>query len=209
MKINKLAVVIMISSGVVNAAPITGLTITGGSFSVDGGTISPLMPGSFSNMTIGDYDGSIPNSSDLSATSIVTFNFESFGPAAVYTAETDGVTSGYAPTSGDVTNGILSLDLSGWTVWWNGNTFNQGSSSDLGDICAFNDCTTPIIIDSYQAATGDFSAHWDSVVSGPKASQIISWDIAGNVSAIPVPAAVWLFGSGLLGLIGLARQKSS
>jgi hypothetical protein len=28
-----------------------------------------------------------------------------------------------------------------------------------------------------------------------------------RVSAVPVPAAVWLFGSGLLGLIGLARRK--
>ena len=28
------------------------------------------------------------------------------------------------------------------------------------------------------------------------------------VSAIPLPAAVWLFGSGLLGLIGLARRKT-
>lgn len=29
----------------------------------------------------------------------------------------------------------------------------------------------------------------------------------GDVSAVPVPAAVWLFGSGLLGLLGLARRK--
>ena len=29
------------------------------------------------------------------------------------------------------------------------------------------------------------------------------------VSAVPVPAAVWLFGSGLIGLIGLARRKNS
>ena len=28
------------------------------------------------------------------------------------------------------------------------------------------------------------------------------------VSAVPVPAAVWLFGSGLIGLIGVARRKS-
>jgi hypothetical protein len=27
------------------------------------------------------------------------------------------------------------------------------------------------------------------------------------VSAVPIPAAVWLFGSGLLGLIGIARRK--
>jgi len=29
----------------------------------------------------------------------------------------------------------------------------------------------------------------------------------GDVSAVPIPAAVWLFGSGLLGLIGIARRK--
>jgi hypothetical protein len=29
------------------------------------------------------------------------------------------------------------------------------------------------------------------------------------VSAIPVPAAVWLFGSGLLGLVGIARRKQT
>ena len=29
------------------------------------------------------------------------------------------------------------------------------------------------------------------------------------VSAVPVPAAVWLFGSGLLGLVGIARKKKA
>ena len=33
--------------------------------------------------------------------------------------------------------------------------------------------------------------------------------INGSVSAVPVPAAVWLFGSGLLGLIGIARKKTA
>jgi len=28
-----------------------------------------------------------------------------------------------------------------------------------------------------------------------------------RVAAVPVPAAVWLFGSGLLGLIGMARRR--
>jgi len=37
------------------------------------------------------------------------------------------------------------------------------------------------------------------------------WDIriVGTPSQIPVPAAVWLFGSGLLGLVGVARRKKS
>ena len=31
--------------------------------------------------------------------------------------------------------------------------------------------------------------------------------LAGTLSQVPVPAAFWLFGSGLLGLIGIARRK--
>ena len=32
---------------------------------------------------------------------------------------------------------------------------------------------------------------------------------ASCVSAVPVPAAIWLFGSGLLGLVGMARRKKA
>ena len=38
------------------------------------------------------------------------------------------------------------------------------------------------------------------------------WDnisITADIAAVPVPAAVWLFGSGLLGLIGVARRKKA
>ena len=31
----------------------------------------------------------------------------------------------------------------------------------------------------------------------------------GTLTAVPIPAAVWLFGSGLIGLIGVARRKKS
>jgi hypothetical protein len=41
-------------------------------------------------------------------------------------------------------------------------------------------------------------------------SEHYSWAVhSGNVSPIPVPAAAWLFGSGLLGLIGAARHKTA
>lgn len=36
----------------------------------------------------------------------------------------------------------------------------------------------------------------------------VTYATAGN-SAVPVPAAVWLFGSGLIGLVGLARRQQS
>lgn len=34
-------------------------------------------------------------------------------------------------------------------------------------------------------------------------------DTFGDAEAVPVPAAVWLFGSGLIGLIGIARRKQA
>jgi len=34
-------------------------------------------------------------------------------------------------------------------------------------------------------------------------------DIGNSISAVPVPTAVWLFGSGLVGLIGVARHKKA
>lgn len=53
------------------------------------------------------------------------------------------------------------------------------------------------------------------MVDGPFAGISVNFDIgSGNsltvlsVSEVPVPAAVWLFGSGLLGLIGMARRRS-
>jgi len=49
------------------------------------------------------------------------------------------------------------------------------------------------LVDEFAA---DSSAHgWTSVVFAP--------------AVVPVPAAVWLFGSGLIGLVGVARRKKS
>ena len=36
-----------------------------------------------------------------------------------------------------------------------------------------------------------------------------TYDWSFRVSPVPVPSAVWLFGSGLIGLIGIARRKKS
>ena len=42
------------------------------------------------------------------------------------------------------------------------------------------------------------------------ANSFYGWAVqSGDVSAVPVPAAVWLFGSGLLGLFGVARRKKT
>jgi hypothetical protein len=38
---------------------------------------------------------------------------------------------------------------------------------------------------------------------------VVSTDIVNTAAVVPVPAAVWLFGSGLLGLVGIARRKQA
>ena len=44
-------------------------------------------------------------------------------------------------------------------------------------------------------------------IQHPASANDALWSIT-QVSAVPIPAAVWLFGSGLVGLIGLARRKA-
>jgi hypothetical protein len=44
--------------------------------------------------------------------------------------------------------------------------------------------------------------------TGFTTTQLYVWAVRpGDVSAVPVPGAIWLFGSGLLGLTGFARKQ--
>lgn len=56
-------------------------------------------------------------------------------------------------------------------------------------------------------AAGNMGAEWFAF-EGTQYSERYELDIV-NTSAVPVPAAVWLFGSGLLGLIGISRRNEA
>ena len=66
-----------------------------------------------------------------------------------------------------------------------------------------------------QFCTGDginFAEQIGRNDNGQSVAQLVEYDntttiVFANAAVIPVPAAVWLFGSGLLGLIGFARRK--
>lgn len=54
----------------------------------------------------------------------------------------------------------------------------------------------------------DFGFGWGQVGTGGKTGIYYAMAVLdGNVSAVPVPAAVWLLGSGLLGLVAVGRSR--
>ena len=80
-----------------------------------------------------------------------------------------------------------------------------------------------LVIDDYGGETGNFSGGSTVSTESPTSpysltigadvthtgpGQITSFD-AVLTTVVPVPPAVWLFGSGLLGLVGIARRKKS
>jgi hypothetical protein len=46
-------------------------------------------------------------------------------------------------------------------------------------------------------------------VTGSLGDEAYGEMVFGATSAVPLPASVWLFGSGLLGLIGISRNKKA
>ncbi len=53
-----------------------------------------------------------------------------------------------------------------------------------------------------------FNSDWGMQNFNAKEQDYFAWAVrSGDVTVVPVPAAVWLFGSGLIGLIGIARRK--
>ena len=61
----------------------------------------------------------------------------------------------------------------------------------------------------YDSSSAWLFGFYDGLDDFPnKADVNHGWAVrAGDVGAVPIPAAVWLFGSGLIGLVGLARRK--
>jgi hypothetical protein len=60
-----------------------------------------------------------------------------------------------------------------------------------------------------------FYSQWSLLSPTSTDVALLDWNLSDTglltygVSAVPVPAAVWLFGSGLLGLVGVARRRTA
>jgi len=80
----------------------------------------------------------------------------------------------------------------------------DGQELLLYNNCAIGDCTSSINGQGTLSLTFNVEQGKDYLFAADLEASLYS-----DVSAVPVPAAVWLFGSALLGLTGVARRKKS
>lgn len=204
------------SGGVAQAATIDTLFAGGGAFSMLGFASAANNPltGSSHNI-VGAYNppGWDVNTAQTATapSAIVSFNFNSSGTfvntftaAASSQATVSGggpVPSGTVGSGATIANGdAITVNLSSFFANWNGNDFNQGNAAAAGTV-------SNVVGNNF-----DYVLDWTSLISGgPFNNQIGTWHLTGtgSVAPIPLPAAVWLLGSGLLGMVGVARRKKS
>jgi len=100
---------------------------------------------------------------------------------------------------------------------WNAEFFDVGNASG-GSITLSGDNSFSLGMDWGDGYYGDSNA---SLLSSPDTYLVVFDGLDGSgakksgntlavdLAPVPVPAAVWLFGSGLLGLVGIARRKTA
>lgn len=100
------------------------------------------------------------------------------------------------------------LDFSGWGMAWDGvERINLGGFAWQGNADGVAVVTCAVNCDYGERYTLDYSA--TVPIGDPSGLGGIRYSLklVGTISAVPVPAAVWLFASGLIGLMGFARTR--
>lgn len=198
-----LSVTGLIFSVTVNAAPISNLSVTGGTFGGDFSGAFPFIggPHAFANVgaynlvtdtTTVDWDISTPQSTP-STSALASFIGAATWAQLFMTGPSSGTVNGF---STGISNGdAIVFDMSSLDLNWNGNTFNVGGLA-AGTVT------------NVSSNVFDYNVSWTGIVSsGAFVGEVYNLTFTGTGSVVPVPAAIWLFSSGLLGLLAVARSR--
>ena len=161
-----------------------------------------------STTTAGDIDFSVAVISSAFSSPGVNFGMQTFS-------------FNYDTSLSVVAANIVNIDPASWTISQNqnagggfgkfgfqlsgvGNTRTELLNFSISGVAG--DTINSYAIDSglKPAAVEYFAAH---IAGFDTTNGVTSAQFAGSMPAVPVPAALWLFGSGLLALVGVARRK--
>jgi hypothetical protein len=223
MKKNTLALAITVVAGlgtsVANAATVTSMTLADtitnqhNNIAADDGPGSDGRDGAFSFDPIytgatGDYSGAF-----LFTSNGGTIDMTSAGAPLAWT---DGISVAgilfqpyhTGPIVADITGGVLTVSSLPF------------ASYSVGDDILFNmnPDSAPTVLNLIQTGADTYAyriafSHYITNVEDPSGAFVNYtgyWILEGTMStAVPIPAAAWLMGSGLLGLAGVARRRRS
>ena len=87
---------------------------------------------------------------------------------------------------------------------------NSFTGIEMLDLSAFDEGATEIVMDMYSIISNDWASTFTVTDLGTDFVLSLNTDgtLSAEIRAVPVPAAVWLLGSGLLGLIGIRRRNA-
>ena len=111
-------------------------------------------------------------------------------------------TGGLVPTGIlDDSAGTITMDLSGWFANFDYKDIHAGTGKTDG-------LTSDVATGTWNPLSGSYSLSWRSSTPGfGSALTTTEWTLEGVAAPLPLPAAVWLFGSGAIGLVVLARRE--
>ena len=159
---------------------------------------------------------------------LITLSINSASAAIIsLEANIDGAQANAGAGTGSAGTGFATMTLDdatnlfSWDISWSGLIGNETVMHFHGPALPNQNAGVQV---NFGAISGTSSPSIGSTtISGTQATDLLaglwyinihtdafpSGEIRGQVNVVPVPAAVWLFGSGLLGLIGVARRQKS
>ena len=160
----------------------SSIDIQGGTLNGSGSITGPLIIGSGATLSPGNSPGTLTVNGNVSNAGLMLFEIAGLAPGQYDQLKIKGIFSNVG--------GTLEFD------------FISGFSAAAGDSWTF------LFADSY-SGQNSLSYVFKGLAPGLTGNVVFDtgrWSL--NVAAVPLPAAAWLFASGFLGLVGIARRRS-